>query len=222
MFRATVKTGPYQGFTDVTVKNLHRQEENEVTTMESLKPHPNIVIFFIYVHLRPFCSSSWKDVNTPFGNTFMSFARNRQKHFVSNGFASPRKLLDTFLKNGVVRRDICSKICLLTKDSTLKMSDFGISKVTDATEDMIQVSGCRSYIESEINREKKFSKASDIQRVSKTGTTNQCLLFATICNTIFKERWFLNYSTTQRKWQSTWSAKKSLTIQDSKVGLWHY
>ena len=33
------------------------------------------------------------------------------------------------------------------------------------------------------------------------------------------EIWFLNYSTTQHKWQS---AKTSLTIQDSNLGPWHY
>ena len=34
-----------------------------------------------------------------------------------------------------------------------------------------------------------------------------------------KEKLFLNYTTTQHKWQSV---KKSLTIQDLNLGLWHY
>ena len=64
--------------------------------------------------------------------------------------------------NDVVHRDIRSKNCLLTTESTLKISDFGISKITDVTEDTTHAAGCRPYIAPEIVREKKFSKASDI------------------------------------------------------------
>ena len=161
VFCATFKCGRYKSYEEVAVKNLHRQEDEEVEIMTKLR-HPNVVTFIDSIKTAPFyvivmekCEQSlWKYLEDPSN----PLDANQQKKWICQATKALRYLHE----NDVVHRDLRAKNCLLTKDKTLKIGDFGISKVAGETRDTAHQLGTKPYRAPEVTDESKFSKASDI------------------------------------------------------------